>query len=97
MLLMCSLQIRMYETNGQRFPFERALFKAWMDISDRIELGFKSNMRLSIERTCFAFLTVLAPNTGLKMRLPLFMVNVRFFGYCLMQHKEFWELCVIQM
>ena len=41
MLLMCSLQIRMYETNGQRFPFERALFKAWLDTSDRIELGFK--------------------------------------------------------
>ena len=41
MLLMCSLQIRMYETNGQRFPFERALLKAWLDTSDRIELGFK--------------------------------------------------------
>ena len=56
MLLMCSLQIRMYETNGQRFPFERALFKAWLDTSDRIELGFKGNMRLSIGRTRFAVL-----------------------------------------
>ena len=60
MLLMCSLQIRMYETNGQRFPFERALFKACLDIdnSDRIELGFKGNMRLSIGRTCLAILAV---------------------------------------
>ena len=58
-MLMCSLEITcIRQIVSQRFPFERALFKAWLDTSDRIELGFKSNMRLSIERTCFAVLPV---------------------------------------